>query len=989
MVHSNNMPHLDLISCQTLIANYILFQRNVLGQFVPPDDGESAGGSCNSGEIEVDSSCSACSAGTESSAAECTACGTDLGTVATGSTSADACVTICTVPTVGFATLNPESRVENSGTVTVTCNSGYAYGGGSTANVACTNGATNNNFPASCRKMTITAASTAVKVGTSGLITCSTEASDSGTAVLWYKNSAALTSDDSSYTITTPTATENSGVFTYASTLTILNFAADDADVYSCKVDYADPILDEPSGDVSLSILDITLDPTAAIFKTAGEGVGLTCKLNVDTAYPTRSIAWTSDGETILDASESTDDTYFSSVLSMSSLTLDKTTGDDTQTVSGTFDLTVRGWVTNPTSQVYNTNSGDDLTVSCVVEGEGEATITWIKTVDSTDTNPTGTKTYDSDKKQTTSTLTFSSPSADDSGTYKCSADFSGTAVESEEATISVITVGISENPSAAAFLVDEKATLSCKVLNPSTLASAPTITWMRKVLGSDAAIPDSGSPLPPLHSHSTEYFCKATYTVDGVALVESSNTAQLYIREQPFFSRETLNLHFSISLELTTALPTSTLVKLEDATTAAFTCKYSGDEATGVTWSFGGSTTLPDGWTKTDNSYDDTNDNWETTLAATGLTKTSGGDVKCSFAFSVGSAIESTSSLVVHSIKALPAETISGDASQAITCEYSGTDEPGSVSWKVGGSVVSDSDTGIAITEGTLSAGKDRQDILTISGRTEADADKEITCTYSFTNPSDTLTATTKLIFRGMVDTLPTAIYNTGGSSVLSCSIGVGQNNDAPSGTTWTYDGNALSTAGIYSISTDSSVANGKFSSTLTISGITNSAEAAGAYTCQFTVSGDSTEYKSVGNVVVRLVTITPSDNPVYSYTNAEFKMTCTLDASDVTTGVTWSGPADVDVTGVSVVDTNNYILTLTTPTSAANGAYTCAFGFSAGEAGDKPSGEFKEVNINLVTMVSPVTVYTIGGGEVVTLTCEVTSPSQITLQFKITATQ
>ena len=44
---------------------------------------------------------------------------------------------------------------------------------------------------------------------------------------------------------------------------------------------------------------DITLDPTAAIFKTAGEGVGLTCKLNVDTAYPTRAIAWTSGGEAV------------------------------------------------------------------------------------------------------------------------------------------------------------------------------------------------------------------------------------------------------------------------------------------------------------------------------------------------------------------------------------------------------------------------------------------------------------------------------------------------------------------------------------------------------------------------------------------------------------------------------------------------------------------------------------------------------------------
>ena len=44
----------------------------------------------------------------------------------------------------------------------------------------------------------------------------------------------------------------------------------------------------------------------------------------------------------------------------------------------------------------------------------------------------------------------------------------------------------------------------------------------------------------------------------------------------------------------------------------------------------------------------------------------------------------------------------VSNLASYTITCEYEGTDDP-TVSWTVGGTVVSDTDDGISITPGTL----------------------------------------------------------------------------------------------------------------------------------------------------------------------------------------------------------------------------------------------------------------------------------------------
>ena len=51
-----------------------------------------------------------------------------------------------------------------------------------------------------------------------------------------------------------------------------------------------------------------------------------------------------------------------------------------------------------------------------------------------------------------------------------------------------------------------------------------------------------------------------------------------------------------------------------------------------------------------------------------------------------------------------LAAEAVSSDAAYTVTCNYQGTDEP-SVSWIVGSSVVSNSDEGISITQGSLSS--------------------------------------------------------------------------------------------------------------------------------------------------------------------------------------------------------------------------------------------------------------------------------------------
>ena len=189
------------------------------------------------------------------------------------------------------------------------------------------------------------------------------------------------------------------------------------------------------------------------------------------------------------------------------------------------------------------------------------------------------------------------------------------------------------------------------------------------------------------------------------------------------------------------------------------------------------------------------------------------------------------------------------------------------------------------------------------------------------------------------------------------------------------------LVTGSTYKITTDTEVNNGLFKTTLTIKeeGITTTND--GVYRCMFSVS-DSESYTSEGRLTVGLVRTDPSEDRVYSYSNAGLQLSCTLDASEGESAVTWSGPdgrIDPSQYSSSQNDPHIHILTLTGP--ASNGEYRCSFALSEGNV---PVGIFPDVNLNLVEMVTPAALYSIyGDGVFVTLTCQVTSPSKVDLYF------
>jgi len=195
--------------------------------------------------------------------------------------------------------------------------------------------------------------------------------------------------------------------------------------------------------------------------------------------------------------------------------------------------------------------------------------------------------------------------------------------------------------------------------------------------------------------------------------------------------------------------------------------------------------------------------------------------------------------------------------------------------------------------------------------------------------------------------------------------------------------DSTSLVAGQSYDIVTDASVTNGLFKSTLTIKAAGITTANAGNYRCQFKIS-ESEAYHSEGALVVRLVTISPSDAKIYSYANAGLQLSCTLDASDSKSGIAWTGPdGAIDSSKYSIDNSDSNIHIVSLDSDAASGEYKCTFAFTEGSS-TVPEGVFPDVNLKLLEMTSPTALYsTHGAGVSVTLTCQVTSPGDFTLTF------
>ncbi|XP_063686583.1 uncharacterized protein LOC134820274 [Bolinopsis microptera] len=306
---------------------------------------------------------------------QCTHCAAQKGTLTPGSDSKDDCTDICEVPQVDYTSLMEPAaggRVLEGEVVTLHCNQGFYYGNMAASEVTCNDDKdNNNNFPASCRGITVKTEKTSIKEGSDMSLTCVVNTTGTIPKFTWYK--APVDKPDQTKKLLID------GVFLWSSPVfNITSFNGDDNGHYYCQPEYKEPILDDLSKPVTLSVLDVKMNPVERTHAYVGYQVNFTCTMRIDPSYPKRTIEWTKNTtkeKITTGMTTSQTDQFYHSVLTLSDLNLEdtdiykcsgtytNTVGNETVSLAEQVEVTVRGFV----KQLENVSVlvGKDFRLDC------------------------------------------------------------------------------------------------------------------------------------------------------------------------------------------------------------------------------------------------------------------------------------------------------------------------------------------------------------------------------------------------------------------------------------------------------------------------------------------------------------------------------------------------------------------------------------------------------------------------------------------------
>ncbi|XP_063686582.1 uncharacterized protein LOC134820273 isoform X2 [Bolinopsis microptera] len=646
-----------------------------------------------------------------------------------------------------------------------------------------------------------------------------------------------------------------------------------------------------------------------------------------------------------------------------------------------------------------------------------------------------------------------------DTGRYSCRTEFQRRTGEYIESLASVTTynLGVKEGPEDAAYLVGEKAELTCEVTLPGTDSDHLSVRWVKISNNLEESVPDDRTFFNPNPGNSTtgnstltlrnvsmsdaaDYKCMASYVVDGKSFKKNSSVATIYVREFSRYLDEFSLFHIPFHYD-----PANGSMYDENAPhnyndtdswvdSHGFSCEYHGDDSVeDVFWSVVFWNGTVDAELLNNNetvfqkgSYESSNNTWSTTLFLSRkyITTNYNASLTCHFNFTtVGKPITSTTAFSVRAIRPLVSETQTSNSTENITCSYVGTDSPHSITWIVEGAIIVDDSEDYHIHD-EYQIGKQRFDVLTVADRTYSDSDRNITCKYTFTSPTDEMASSTLLVYRGLHSRLQPNYYLTRDQQglvnplVMECQLGVGADGPAPDYTTWYfkyYEGLYLDTVDLssnqqfqelFTISTDTVPTNGLFKSTVTLKADLPLQQYSqiplggsgkfGNYSCSFEFNDDS-QQKITSETILhnRMVAVGDMSGDLtnatisYGYSPNFFILTCYVhpyEDSDVF-NVTWSGPSDIVENSETSEErrkisegiylTSHY-LNLTLPTKDDSGSYSCEFEFLSGPS---VQGNFPELKFNDIKITNPNRVYVTASGIEVKLECRVDSPERLEL--------
>ncbi|XP_020610523.1 roundabout homolog 1-like [Orbicella faveolata] len=406
---------------------------------------------------------------------------------------------------------------------------------------------------------------------------------------------------------------------------------------------------------------------------------------------------------------------------------------------------------------------GDNVTLSCSVDGNPVPTISWTR--DGSPVNTSGTISISDDKKQ----LTISNVKRTDNGNYRCVANNSLGNATSNAATLNVqYPPEIAVHPEAETKSEGENVTLSCKADgNP-----VPTISWTRNgsPVGQSGRISFSAdeNQLRITNVKRTDngnYRCVANNSL-GVAL---SDAATVDVQYQPEIAAHPQN---------------QTRIEGDNVT---LSCSVDGNPVPTISWTRDGSPVNTSG---TISISDD-----KKQLTISNVKRTDNGNYRCVANNSLGNATSNAATLNVQyppEIAVHPeAETKSEGENVTLSCKADGNPVP-TISWTRNGSPVGQS--------GRISFSADKKQ-LTITHVNRTDSG-EFRCVASNSLGNDTSDASTVDIqYQPEIAAHPQNQTRIEGDNVtLSCSV---DGNPVPT-ISWTRDGSPVNTSGTISISDD-----------------------------------------------------------------------------------------------------------------------------------------------------------------------------------------
>jgi len=571
---------------------------------------------------------------------------------------------------------------------------------------------------------------------------------DNGAAVTCVSNGA-YTPD--SWTWTDPNSTAVTSLATdtgSTSVLRLTDITRYESGDYTCTALYGD--IGSHEHDTQLSIYYLTSEPEG-VTVVFGDTFNLTCSTN----QPANIIQWYKDGTPLSSTSNAA-----TSTLVLSSATFNDTAeytcgarwGSEGETISGTVEVTVRGFSQHPES--VSVVNGTYATLTCTADGDSAPLLTWYRGATELDHSPTLSISSTAAGFSTISRLTVSSLTGNTTD-YKCVARWPDDAIVTSSSA-SVPVLGVEEGPVMEVVgVVGHDAEMIC------IGSLGAVISWFHN--GTNITTAVSSSRVSTLSLTDLEWSDSGLY---GCVAHFPSHDWEVYSGAEPA----------TLAVRGVTVSPVN-LTITEEGSDVTLTCIATGPPVPTFAWY------------KDDVSLETTGDiigGYRSELVMSGSSLTDTGSYYCqaSYGENYGSHNSTLSSLVVRGVVEQPQKDLQAvyGRNATLTCVIRGEETaPLAITWSRDGGAAT------MVTMVTNVTTTDVQSVVVVEEVTEEGVFR---CTGSFTGdyPGTVVSEQVTISILGFQTHPSNTTAVLGYSSTLTCTV-----NGSPSNLSWYHSNGTL----------------------------------------------------------------------------------------------------------------------------------------------------------------------------------------------------